>query len=116
MAICIEPSDLHWWCTSRERTESSRSLIFFSHYKAQSHSKPLTALQVKKLNLTLHISLPSEKWLQGILVLLEKKSGNIDIDKLRAIILFEADYNWVLKIIFSKKLMGRVIKMDLLPQ
>ena len=40
----------------------------------------------------------------------------MDIDKLRAIILFEADFSWLLKIIFSKKLMGRAIEMDLLPQ
>ena len=105
MNIHIEPNDFHWWRTSREKSKSSRSLISFSHYKAQSHSKTLTALQVKKINLTLRIGLPLERWLNRILVLLEKESGNIDIDKLQAIILFEADFNWLLKISFSKKLM-----------
>ena len=38
--------------------------------------------------------------------MLEKESGNINIDKLRAICLFEADLNWVLKVIFAKRMMG----------
>ena len=60
MNIRIEPNDFHWWHTSREKTESSRSLICFSHCEAQSHSKTLTARQVKKINLTLRIGLPLE--------------------------------------------------------
>ena len=42
--------------------------------------------------------------------------GNIDIDKLHFIILFEADFNWLLKMIFSKQLMARAIENDSLPQ
>ena len=37
-----------------------------------------------------------ERWLNGLTVMLEKKRGNIDIEKLRAICLFETDFNWVL--------------------
>ena len=116
MDICIEPTNFHWWRTAREKTESSRSLISFSHYKTQSHSKTLTALQVKKINLTLCIGLSLERWLHEILVLIEKESGNIYIDKLWSIIWLKADFNWLLKIIISKKLMGRTIAMNLLPQ
>ena len=58
----------------------------------------------------------NERWFHRILVHLEKESGNIDIEKLWTIVLFEADFNWLLKIIFSKKLMGRAIEMNLLPQ
>ena len=49
-------------------------------------------------------------------MLLQKEIGNIDIDKLRAIILFEADFNWLLKMIFSKRLMSRAIENNTLPQ
>ena len=90
MNIRIESKNFHWWR--------------FSHYKAQSCSKTLTALQVKKINLTLRIDLPLERWLHGILVLLEKESGNIDIDKVQTIILFKADFNWLLKIIGDKNM------------
>ena len=67
---------------------------------AQSHSEKLTSFRIKMLNLILRLGLPLERWLNGILLLLQKESGNIDIDKLRAIILFEADFNWLLKMIF----------------
>ena len=66
--------------------------------------------------MTLYIGLTLERWLHGKTFLLEKESGNIDIDKLQAIIIFEANFNWLLKLIFSKKLMERAITMDLLPQ
>ena len=83
---------------------------------AQSFSDKLTSLQIKKLNLMLRLGLPLERWLHGILLLLQKEIGNIDIDKLRFIILFEADFNWLLKMIFSKRLMARAIENDTLPQ
>ena len=83
---------------------------------AQSHSEKLTSFRIKMLNLILRLGLPLERWLNGILLLLQKEIGNIDIDKLRAIILFEADFNWLLKMIFSKRLTSRAIENDTLPQ
>ena len=68
------------------------------------------------LNLIIRLGLPLERWLNGILLLLQKEVGNIDIDKLRAIILFEADFNWLLKMIFSKRLTSRAIENNTLPQ
>ena len=50
--------------------------------------------------------MPLRRWLHGLTVMLEKESGNINIDKLHAICLFEADLNWVLKVIFAKRMMG----------
>ena len=41
---------------------------------------------------------------------------NIDIDKLRSIILFEADLNWWMKMIFAHRLIARATEMELLPQ
>ena len=46
--------------------------------------------------------------------MLEKEKGNINIKKLRAICLFEADLNWVLKVIYAKKMITNVRKNDLL--
>ena len=46
-----------------------------------------------KLNLVLTMGMPLEWWLHGLTVLLEKEHGNISIEKLRAIYLFEADLN-----------------------
>lgn len=68
------------------------------------------------MNLILRLGFPLERWLHGILLLLQKKTGNIDIDKLWAIILFEADFNWLLKMTFSKHLISRATENDLLHQ
>ena len=93
MNIRLEPSDFHWWRTAPEETQSSRSTIGFSHYIAQSHSEILTAFQIQKLNVVSRIGRPLLRWLNGILCLLEKEPGNIDIEKICYIILFEADLN-----------------------
>ena len=104
-----------FWQTAREATESSKSGIHFGHYIAQSFSPFLTKLQVMKLNLVLSMGMPLERWLHGLTVLLEKEHGNINIEKLRAICLFEADLNWVLKVIFAKRMMANARENELVP-
>ena len=98
MDIQLENSNFHWWRTAQENTESSRSTVGFSHMIAQSHSDKLTSIQIRKLNLIIQNGFFLDRWLHGILLLLQKEVGNIDIDKLRFIILFECDFNWLLKI------------------
>ena len=48
-------------------------------------------------------------------MLLEKEFGSIFFDKLRAIILFEADFSWLQKIVFSKKMADLANKHNLIP-
>ena len=88
--------DFLYWRTARERTESSPSTLHFGHSMAQSFSARLTRLKLLQLNVVLKLGEPLERWLNGLTVMLEKKRGNIDIEKLRAICLFETDFNWVL--------------------
>ena len=59
---------------------------------AQAFSKRLSKLKLMQLNIVLQMGLPLDRWLNGLTVMLEKEKGNINIDKLRAIFLFEADY------------------------
>jgi hypothetical protein len=51
---------------------------------------------------------PLTRWGQGVTVLLEKVAGTAKIDKLRAICLLEADFNWWLKVIFARRLMQQM--------
>ena len=115
MNIRLENSDFHWWRTADEKTEFSRSTVGFNHMIAQSYSDKLTTIQVRKLNLIVRNGFPLDRWMNGILLLLQKEIGNIDIDKLRFIILFEADFNFLLKKIFAQRLMARAIENDTLP-
>ena len=47
--------------------------------------------------------------------MLEKAPGNIDINKLRAILLLEADFNAVYKIIFNSRMILRLEKANIIP-
>ena len=89
MNIVLKNSDFRWWRTADEKIESSRSTVGFSHMIAQSHSEKLTTIQVRKLNLIVRNGFPLDRWLNGILLLLQKEIGNIDIEKLRFIILLK---------------------------
>ena len=48
--------------------------------------------------------------------MLEKEAGNIIIEKLRAILLMEADFNMVNKLIIGKRMMGKAEKLGTMPQ
>ena len=113
--VVIRDSDFRHWKRAKEKTESSRSGLHFGHYMAQAESDYLTSIQVRKLNLVLCRGVPLERWLHGLTVLLEKVAGKIDIDKLRAICLYEADFNWILKLLFNKRMIANARKHNLLP-
>jgi hypothetical protein len=48
------------------------------------------------------------------MVLLKKVFGNINIDKMWAICLLEADYNWLNKFVFAKQLMDKAFEGDII--
>ena len=47
--------------------------------------------------------------------MLKKEKENINIEKLRAICLFEADLTWVLKIVYAKRMMCNAREQNLIP-
>ena len=75
----------------------------------------MTKLQVMKLNLVLSMGMSLKHWLHGLTVFLEKEYENINIEKLQAICLFEADLNLVLKVIFAKRMMANAREKNLVP-
>jgi hypothetical protein len=48
-------------------------------------------------------------------VLLKKVVGNNFVHKLRAICLLEADFNWINKIIYAKRMIGSALENNLIP-
>ena len=79
------------WKKAREDTATGS--IHFGHFKASTEHK---------LNLLLHYALAEipfrsgytpERWKQATNVMILKKEGITDIDRLRTIVLFESDYN-----------------------
>ena len=62
-------------------------------------------LHAAKLTLCARTGVPLDRWGFRVTVLLEKILGNNYVHKLRAICLFEADFNWRNKLIFARRMM-----------
>jgi hypothetical protein len=105
----------YWWKHCRIDTQSSYSNIHYDHYVCAAYDKDLTSLQVAKLNTAIRLGWPLQRWLHTVIVLLQKEMGTVFINKLRAICLFEADFNYVLKVIFAQRMMGNLNREKLLP-
>jgi hypothetical protein len=104
-----------FWRTAREATESSYSRCHFGHYVCASHDDLLTDLHVASINTIREIGVAPSRWRNSIIVLLEKVFGNRFIDRLRAICLLKADFNWYNKLIFAHRLEQFCRKHDLIP-
>ena len=92
----------YFWSRANEDIQSSESKVHFGHYKAILRDKHLLLLEAAKLLLCAKTGMPLERWGNWLIILLEKVFGDIVIDKMRAIYLLEADYNWLNKLFFTK--------------
>ena len=61
-------------------------------------------MKCKLVNLAIRNRSPLHHWTKGISVMLEKKPGVVKVTKLRAILLLEADFNGINKILFNTRL------------
>ena len=104
-----------WWRTAKEAIQSSKCGYHFGHYIAAAENDYLTALHTARINLALETGIPYERWGHGLTCLLEKEFGSIYVDKLRAICLFEADFNWLQKIIFSHRMIKAAHAKGVIP-
>eukprot|EP00956_Cyclotella_meneghiniana_P019224 scaffold32771_cov65-Cyclotella_meneghiniana.AAC.1 len=103
------------WHSAREQTSSSDSGRHFGHYIAASDDRELTTLHVESLNIAGRRGIPLARWKHSLTVLLEKIHGNNLVDKLRAICLLEADFNWWLKLIYARRMMSDVRRNNQIP-
>jgi hypothetical protein len=72
-------------------------------------------MHTAKLTLATSTSIPLTRWGNGLAVLLKKVFGNIYIDKMQAICLLEANYNWLNKFAFAKQMMDKAFEGDIIP-
>ena len=66
-----------YWNQSREATLSSMSGIHFGYYKVQTKSCFLATIRYQLINMAIRNRSPLARWLNGLLVMLEKSKGNI---------------------------------------
>ncbi len=106
---------ISFWHTAKEDISSSMSGRHFGHYKATCSDPDLVEMHVASINLAASRGRPLTRWNQGVTVLLEKVAGTTSIDKLRAICLLEADFNWWLKVIFARRMMDQMKQRGITP-
>ena len=75
------------------------------HYKAILHEDCLVDLHVALLNIGMRTGHALDRWKRTISIMLEKDRGQPKISRLRIIQLFEADYNFLLSLVFGHRLM-----------
>ena len=78
--------------------------LHFGHYISMIDHQGLSGLYADFLDLVLATGTVLSRWAKGLSVMLEKIKGNINVDKLRAILLMEADYNFVSKLLLGVRL------------
>jgi hypothetical protein len=105
----------YFWLHADEFIQSSYSHIHFGHYKAIAHDRYLSALESVTLSLAASTGIAMDQWGSALTVLLEKEFGNIYLEKMRAICLLEADFNWLNKLIFAKRMMDQAYNNGMVP-
>jgi hypothetical protein len=116
IATMISTADFqqYWWRVN-ERTSSSFSVITFSHNKAVASHSMLSAMHAAYLTSCARHGIPLARWGISLTVLLEKIVGNNFVHKLQAICLLKADFNWINKIIFARRMIGTTLERNLIP-
>ena len=106
---------LSYWKRAKEDTSSSLSGRHFGHYKTATRSPLLTKVYTQMCNLTYAKGCTLNRWKKGLTVMLEKEPGNIDVERLRAILLLEADFNFLNKLYFGSRMIDRAHQDSLIP-
>jgi hypothetical protein len=77
--------------------------IHFGHYKVAALRKRYAAFFARKLSFIARSGWVPSRWGNGMNVLLEKIAGIALVNKLRAILLFEADSNMFIRLLLSNR-------------
>ncbi len=101
--IIITPDDFkHFWRKVNEFTSLSMSGVHYGHYKVAIQDEMSSEVLALQLTAIARSSIPPENWSVGLQVMLEKIAGVCLVEKMRAIQLYEADFNCYDQFIFGK--------------
>jgi hypothetical protein len=104
-----------FWSHAWEETSSSESGLHFGHYKSGASSAVISHFHAMKASVTLKTGYGLDRWERGLLVMLEKIPGCQLINILRLILLIEADFNSINKILFGIRMLNMVQLYGFMP-
>ncbi|KAI2494702.1 hypothetical protein MHU86_19837 [Fragilaria crotonensis] len=115
IAVEISEDDLHkgfkQWPESTSTSPSGRHL---GHYKAIIQHPVLLKCMVQFMNIAIARGIAIPRWSKATNVLIEKDQGQPRINRLRIIHLFEADFNFFLKLQWGHRLVRKACELDIL--
>ena len=98
----------------REQTSTSPSGRHLGHYRAVIQDDTLLRCLTKFLDIAVQRGISISRWQYAINVMLEKDAGCPRINRLRIIHLFEADFNFILKVLWGHRLVRRAHDLKLI--
>jgi len=102
------------WRRSDERTSSCPyHALHFGHYIALSRDEELATLHTKMVDITLMSGYSPARWRIGLNVMIPKKLGDFRVEQLRTILLYDAEFNALLKWL-GRLLMARAEELQVL--
>ncbi len=104
-----------FWKRVTESTSSSISGVHFGIYKAAILSDLISSFLADKLTVIGSYGCPPSRWGSGLQVMLEKIAGVTLVNKLRAILLMEGDYNFFNKFVFGYKALNVLYENEYIP-
>jgi hypothetical protein len=105
-----------FWQKVNEFTSSSMSGVHYGHCKAAIQDDTILAALALQLTVVARSGIPPESWSVGLQVMLEKIAGVCLVEKLRAIQLYEADFNCYNQFIFGRHTMKTLTESGQIPE
>ena len=90
------------WKKAKETKSSGGTIIHFGHCKSMAQDKQLSEMEAAFLSIPLRSGYPLQAWHKGVDCTLVKKANSYRVDKLRTIVLFEAEFNFINKAVSRK--------------
>lgn len=106
--IAAEDFQRHWR-RAKESTSSSMSGQHFGHYKAAAACDALSEFHAMFVQVVSSRGRPLRRWCVGLSAMLLKETGVYTVQKLRAILLMEADFNFQNGLFIGHRLGHRTI-------
>jgi hypothetical protein len=115
--IIIMPEEFRaFWKRVGEFTLSSMSGVHYGHYKAAIQCKTSTNVLAQQLTVIARSGIPPRSLGIGLQVMLEKIAGECLVEKLRAIQLYEADFNCYNQFVFDHGAMNKLDSSGYIPE
>ena len=105
-----------YWNKSKKRIALSFSGLHFRYYKVMNEAYELAVYKVELANLAILNKSLLDRWLNRVSIMLLKKEADLSVSKLRAILLLEADYNAMNKILFNTHLILSLEEYNIIPR